>query len=172
MMFKRLFLILILSIVACSDDDIDCIIPELGQLETEINGNILFQARATGFSTFETTTENLFITSLVVDQNCLLTANINMTVRPNLERQDFLNSQFRLEAATISFVQFSDDQPLGRWSVLEEEDNWIQLDEISEISISGMFQAILTLEDAPNNLNSLPDTLRFNNVRFIAPLTD
>ncbi|QLG46630.1 hypothetical protein [Costertonia aggregata] len=160
----------IILLVSCSDDDSNTEIcpPELGNLDTAISEQIDFRARWTIYEYFENGA--ISITASVMDENCLLRAIMTITATPNLERQDFeiTTAEFIREPTNISFNQVDEDASLGSWSIDEAEPNWVQFEEITEISVKGTFQATLVIQENGNDFHTLPDTLRFDNVSFEA----
>jgi len=159
--------------ISCNNDDgnnndgnkFNCIEP-LGEMETMINNQTLFQARWTVFEYFDNGA--LSIAAFVQDQDCLQSASLGITAEPNLERQNFtVIIQNTREPTNIKFWQNNEDAVLGSWEILEGEPNWMQYDEITEESVKGRFQATL-ISTSSNNFHTLPDTLRLDNVRFEA----
>ena len=164
----RLFCLCFLSpLVSCTDDEEESnCLEQLGQFETNINNQTLFQAQWTVFEFFEN--DALSVTAIVVDQDCLLRAIMGFTSEPNLDRQNFTDTVDFREPTNISISQINQDAVLGSWRILEGEPNWVQFEEITETSVTGMLQATLVIRENGNNFQTLPDTLRFDNVRFEA----
>lgn len=117
---KFLSLLIVTVVISCNDDDssvVECKEP-LGQLETVINDQTVFQARWTVFEYFDNGA--LSVASIVMDQNCLLRADLVITGEPNLNRQDFVitSAQFIRDPTNISFSQIDEDAVLGRWEIV------------------------------------------------------
>ncbi|TMM57859.1 hypothetical protein FEE95_00040 [Maribacter algarum] len=165
---KCIVLCTVVFSVSCNKDDDgtkDCM-EQLGKTETLINSETLYQARWTLFEYLENGA--LSVTSFVQDQNCLSTASMGITGEPNLDRQNFTKTQSFREPTNIRFRQIEEDSPIGKWEIVEGEPNWVQFDEITETIVKGRFQATLVIEENGNDFQTLPDTLRFDNVSFEA----
>ena len=165
---KRLLFGFVLILSSCSNDDgnMNTCSPELGELETLINNQTLFQARWTLFEYFENGA--LSVDGFVMDDNCLSRASVGFTAEPNLDRQNFSNTESFRESTNIRFRQLNEDVAIGSWKFIEGEPNWVEFDEITETIVKGRFQATLLIDENVNNANTLPDTLIFNNVSFEA----
>lgn len=153
---------------SCSDNDDNSSLcqGQLGQMETLINSQTLFQARWTLYEYLDN--GPISVTSFVIDQNCLLTASMGITGEPNLDKQNFMNTQSFRESTNIRFRQVEEDAPIGKWEIAENTLNWVQFDEITKTIVKGRFQATLVIEENGNDFHTLPDTLRFDNVSFEA----
>ena len=77
-------LCLIAPLVSCTNDEDETNCTEqLGELETVINGQTLFQAQWTVFEFFEN--DALSVAAIVVDQDCLVRATMGFTSESNLD---------------------------------------------------------------------------------------
>lgn len=143
-----------------------------GLLETQISDNTIYDGGSTSY--LKLNEGPISINSYVVDEFCLLRASINMLVDSTMERQPFVKRESTnpLNTSTFFFAQVEEDAILGKWDIIENEDNWIQLEEITDEIIKGRFQVTILVAESPNQFYTLSDTLRFNDVYFEAPFDE
>lgn len=172
--FPILLALVTAILLSCSkDEEPPCKNGEpFGLLETQISDNTIYDGGSTSY--LKLNEGSISINSYVVDEFCLLRASINMLVDSTLERQIFVKRESTnpFNTPTFFFAQVEEDAILGKWDIIENEDNWIQLEEITDEIIKGRFQATILVVETPNQFYNLNDTLRFYNVYFEAPFDE
>ncbi|GMN12129.1 hypothetical protein MTsPCn9_34340 [Croceitalea sp. MTPC9] len=171
--FPFLLALVTTILISCSkDEEPPCKdIEPLGLLETQISDNTIYDGKSTSYLKLEE--GPIGINSYVLDDLCLIRASIGMLVNSTLERQTFVKVvPNQLNTPTFSFFQVEEDAILGKWDIIENEDNWIELEEITDEIIKGRFQATILVAENQNQFYTLNDTLRFDNVYFEAPFDE
>ncbi len=118
------------------------------------------------------TQTNLDFTAMYVTDDCLLRTGISFfnlkkvgTVQP-LKRYDWGDTK---QEGSIIFQTYDHADALTeRFLLYEEEPHWVQLTEINKNEVKGKMQATFIIRPSTNRHWNLPDTLRFNNIDFMA----
>lgn len=127
-----------------SDDSVECGVP-LGQLATEINGNIGFEPRFV-FYRNDPNNENLFdLNAQLVDENCLTRAFMSFSVENHIGEYELIPAQFGMSPDVILgrtfFFQIDEDVILATFELIEEEPRLIRIDSIDDGErMIGVFQ--------------------------------
>ena len=153
---------------SCSDDEAE---PEcsdqLGELEANFSDDFRFNPRVTIFSPEQNGA--ISVSSFVFDSSCIPNLILSLDIEPTLGVQNFiLTESFSNTPPNISFILFSFDVIIARWEIVEDEENWIEIDEISDTNLSGRFQATLRLIGGGDGIGEIPSIVRFDNVSFVA----
>lgn len=165
---------LLLLFLGCSkknkEELIQCPNP-IGNLQADLHNAFTFESR---FTTFQNVGQDMIlIKSESASIDCILTGSLLINLEKQIGEQELL--QFTADGTEgpgeTQFFDIDDDVILGRFELLEEEDNNVmEITSLNENSIEGTFSATYVHDAGSNQFTQLPDTLRFVNISFRAEL--
>ncbi|MGF1560272.1 MAG: hypothetical protein ACFCUL_14375 [Flavobacteriaceae bacterium] len=159
------------ALYSCNEDDgFQCPAP-IGELSAQVHEEFNFRARFVEFYISEERPDVVDIRALETSENCLWLGNLSFYLENKTGTGELVNGRAG-EVNTTSFAEWDDDVILGRWDLYEAEPRTATVTRVDDEIIEGRFTATYVYVESPNNITTLPDTLRFRDVYFKAEFFD
>ncbi|WOC39286.1 hypothetical protein [Polaribacter sp. HL-MS24] len=170
-------------LLSCEKDSEPNCPPPTGEMIAQINDTIVWDFKYVYFRRWSDTEvadqwadSSIGISSEFTNAGCELEISIHFdNISQTLNQQKLVKrifednhpSQFQPQSV---FNTWNVDALTEKFDLYESEPAWIQLSEITEDKVKGIFQGTYVYRQSTFRFWNLPDTLRFNNVSFEAIL--
>ncbi|WOC39284.1 hypothetical protein [Polaribacter sp. HL-MS24] len=170
-------------LLSCEKDSEPNCPPPTGEMIAQINDTIVWDFKYVSFRRWSDTEfanqwadSSISISSEFINSGCERELSLDFhNISQILTRQTLVkriseeNHPSHLQPHSI-FYTWNVDALTEKFDLYESEPAWIQLSEITEDKVKGIFQGTYVYRQSTFRFWNLPDTLRFNNVSFEAIL--
>lgn len=166
--------IVFLMLLSCKDDDETSCYPQVGEMRAFVNDSIDLDFRFVYYLR-DTINSAIEIKSVFINASCEQEVSLNLgNIKENKGKQTLVKIIFgdsdhpSQKTANSIFRTWNVDAGTESFELFEEEPAWLELTEINDNSVKGIFQATYVYRPSAQRFWALPDTLRFNEVYFEA----